>query len=95
MTRISRSEALLYGDLLACFDHESGQRVIDWLRTTTGEGETITHEEIRNERIAKGEIEGNPFPIDMNALLLREGQRRAFRKLEAMLRKAQAAKGEL
>jgi len=95
MSKISRSEAQLYGDLLACFDHAAGQRVVDWMRKTLGEGETLTLEEMHNDQVMRGEREGVLVPVDTNSFMLREGQRRAFRKIHAMIEKATSVKGKL
>lgn len=69
----------LANDLRVVFDTEPGERVLEWFRGLCGEGETLTVEE-KEKR-----------PIDTTSFFLREGMRRAYRRLDLMVREA---KGE-
>jgi hypothetical protein len=93
--RMSRKKAELLSDLNVCFDHEPGQRVLQWMRTVLGEGETLTPEEMFNEQLDRrddGRGDGRYRRIDPVALHLREGMRRAYRKVALMYEEAQKLK---
>lgn len=81
---LTEGEKRTYGDLIRCFDGETGDRVLSWFSRVCGVRETVTVEE------AAGRAP------DTNRLLVNEGMRRAYWKLAVMVEKAraQAQKGE-
>jgi hypothetical protein len=57
-----------------------GERILEHLRKILHAGETITMEELMTEQLAR---EGKFIPIDVNALLIRTGMRRAWALIDA------------